>query len=257
MPTELKAPDNDDVQATPIEPGTLDKLEEALGKPDTKLEDLGEDSLALIRGMVTQLRAREDIASQVTEDSDGEETQELSPERAATLAALEYNYKKLETFANGVTWADTEKALRASPTDLDKLAKLLTLRPNSDLTVTGRENGEIMFEEIAPDCPGVKNITYDKDAQTLAESRGEKCNENAIDIAASFGAKPIARNRYKALIGKVKGLDESTWAWVLTDEATRKTGGAHFGGNGDVGRDYANFHHELRGVRLALGVKEV
>lgn len=257
MPTELKAPDNDDVQATPIEPGTLDKLEEALGKPDTKLEDLGEDSLVLIRDMVSQLRAREAVAAQVAENSDGEDTPELSPERAATLAALKANHDRLATFAHDVTWAEAEKALRASPAELDKLGKLLALRPNSDLTVTGRENGEIMFEEIAPNCPGVKNITYDKDAQTLAESRGEKCNGNAIDLAASFGAKPIAQNRYEALIGKVKGLDHSTWAWVLTDEAIRKSGGALNGSYGSVDKGGAGNHYTPGGVRLALGVKEV
>jgi hypothetical protein len=186
----------------------------------------------------------------------GKEEHELSSERVATLSNLKANYDRLSHLANGVTWADAEKALRANPAEIDKLAKLLKERPNSDLTVTGRENGEIMFEEVAADCPGIKNISYDKEGQNLAESRHETCNGNAVDVAASFGAKPTARHRYEALRGKVPGLDQRTWAWILTDAVTRKTGFALFGGNGFVSRYDASNHRGDRGVRLSLGVKE-
>lgn len=261
MRTELKAPDNDDVLATPIDPGTLNKLEEALGKPDTRLEDLDEDGLALIRDLVTQLRARQEVATQVDSDSahrtEEEKYNELSPERAVTLADLKANYDRLVHLANGVTWADTGKALRASPEKLDKLGEILKARPNGDLTVTGREKGEIMFGEVAAKCPGVKNIVYDREAQTLIVGRGETCNGNAMDIAASFDAKPMLPDHYEPLRVKVPGIDEETWAFLLTDAASRKSGDAVYGGYGIVSKNNAVNHLGRRGVRLELGVKEV
>ncbi len=186
----------------------------------------------------------------------GTETQELTPERAATLAALKANHERLAHLSNGVTWADAEKALRANPAEIDKLTKLLQFRPNSDLTLTGRENGEIMFEEVAPDCPGIKNITYDKKAQILAEESGKRCEGNAVDVAASFGTKPMAWHRYETLRGKVPGLDQRTLAWLLTDVDTRKTGQASYGEHGIVEEDRAHARSDDWGVRLALGVKE-
>ena len=217
----------------------LTALDSVEGLGDAKVLDL----VARFRGELTAL-------------STGTEAPELSPERAATLAVLKVNYESLANLANGVTWEDAEKALRANPAEIDKLAKLLKERPNSALTVTGRENGEIMFEEVAADCPGIKNIVYDKEAQTLVEGRGETCNGNAIDLAASFGAKPVAPHRYEALRGKVPGLDQTTWAWVLTDPTTRKSGVALCGAGGNVGKCDAYNRYEAGGVRLALGVRE-
>lgn len=166
-----------------------------------------------------------------------------------TLNTLKANYDKSPQLHNGVTWEDAEKVLTKSPESVAKLAKLIAR--GGEPTVTGEENGEIMFDEVSADCAGPKNIVYDKAAQ-----EGITCNGNAVDIAAELGVKPIAPKRYKALKGKVEGLDVNTWSWVLTDEATRKRGFALDGSFGIVDENSANSHDRAKGVRCSLGVKK-
>lgn len=185
----------------------------------------------------------------------GSGSPELSPEHKKTLKTLKANFDANPELHNGVTWADAEKALGKSPESLTKLARLIAR--GGGPTVTGEENGEIMFDEVSADCAGTKNIVYDKEAQDLVTQGGETCNGNAVDIAAELGVKPMARKRYEALRGKVKGLDENTWSWLLTDEATRKRGVALNGYYGNVYVSNAGNHDEDRGVRCSLGVKKV
>ena len=194
------------------------------------------------------------IKNATPEDSQGEP--ELSPERAATLTALQANYERLQPLSNGVTWAAAEKSFRASPDKLDQFGRILKERPNSDLTVVGRKDGEIKFVEVAANCPGVKNIAYDKAGQEEAQRRGERCDGNAVDVTASFGAKPASPDLYEPLRGKVPGLDQNTWAWLLTDAATRANGDALYGDFGYVHKRDANVRNDLGGVRCELGVKE-
>lgn len=197
----------------------------------------------------------DETAAAETSTGDTESGADLSSEALKTLKTLKTNFDANPEFHNGVTWEDAEAALQKSPESVAKLTKLIAR--GGEPTVTGEENGEIMFDEVSVDCAGPKNIVYDKAAQDLVAQRGETCNGNAVDIAAEMGAKPIARNRYEALKGKVRNLDYNTHSWVLTDEAIRKSGNALSGYAGAVGREYAYNYYEIGGVRCSLGVKRL
>lgn len=232
--------------------GALQNLPEAeRNSTIAEIEAKGDLAPALEKVILEALLA---IKSATPEDSQGEP--ELSPERTATLTALQSNYERLQLLSNGVTWAAAEKSFRASPDKLDQFGRILKERPNSDLTVVGRKDGEIKFVEVAANCPGVKNIAYDEAAQEEAQRRGERCDGNAVDVTASFGAKPASPDLYEPLRGKVPDLDKNTWAWLLTDAATRANGFALFGNVGYVGMHLASYHSDTRGVRCELGVKE-
>lgn len=181
----------------------------------------------------------------------------LSPERAQTLSALKDTYERLKHVSGGVSWACTENSLRAAPAQLDGLRRLMKERPNSDLTVVGRADGKIILMEVAPACPGIRDIVYDKAVQNEFAARKEHCKGNAVDIAAHFGAKPASPEHYQSLKGKIPGLDQRTRTRLFTDEDTRKNGYTLLGYQGGVYKYYAYpLYSSGEGVRCQLGVKE-
>ena len=263
---DLEDPDsldgNDDPNGESVEEDALSRLSSKLDSTAEGQPTLNAAEVILVKALIARARLKP--------------TDEFSPERAATLAALRANYERLSRVSNGVTWASAERSLKANPAKLDKLKRLLEERPGSDLTVVGRKDGEIKFMEVAALCPGVLNLAYDKAGQIQAETRyiltivfgspgqttfqvsPKTCNGNAVEVAASFGAKPASHDLYETLRRKeIPGLDESTFSWLLTDPATRESGLALYGDYGKVRKCPVRPHRTNSGVRCEIGVEEV
>ncbi|MFA5842816.1 MAG: hypothetical protein WC882_04075 [Candidatus Gracilibacteria bacterium] len=130
------APDNDDVQKEGqpvVQQGTLEKLEAGLANPGvTKLEDLGEDGMALIKDMIEVLRARQAINAQADENSDGiptpkevpveapnpaENSEQLDERLTACLEQLRKDFDRgIVKIDDEATLEDYTKALKADKT---------------------------------------------------------------------------------------------------------------------------------------------
>jgi Protein of unknown function (DUF4256) len=257
-PQALPIPDNDDVKAEPVEASLLDRTEATLGNPDAKIEDLGEDGLALIRQVIAEMKARQSVAVSMSEDSDGllrqtegsGEAGELSPEQVTFMEKLKARYESNQHHIachDSVAWATVEAKLSANPAKLDALKKMDDLGGEPDMT--GVEGGEFLFDDLAARLPDSRRgVTYAQ-AAARAEAMGGR-------------VKLTHPDRYKKLGNEMRIVMDTGNDWVWLDTSDQKdvldAGGAlcgfQGGGNAYVGQDGA-YDHDRRGAfRCSLRV---
>jgi hypothetical protein len=230
----------------------------------TNLVETGAVSAEKVNARLDRLRtatnARIKVASAV-------ETQ-ISPdqERVETwLREFKTSFDALPQLHEGIQWADVEKALRADPEAMRKLQALD--EKGHKMNVFGEENGEFIFAsgwyEIDKVAADHRNIVFDEEAQKLLAEHypDAKCNGNAIKIIAKImGVKEdvagnyLADTKFHEQLRKAMIVDG--WAWLKTDAATRKTGGALDGFASGIGKVLAYYRHASGSFRAVLRVKK-
>jgi hypothetical protein len=187
----------------------------------------------------------------------------LTKEQKVELEGLQTRFDEMPQLHKGIKWADVEKALLAAPEMLNKLAAFD--EKGHEMNVFGEENGEFVIASAWTDVEMVaedhRNICFDAEGQTIAEENGEEPNGNAVDIIAKImGVKEdeardyLADQKFYKKLRKLVRLRD--WAWLKTDAATRKFGGAFFGVCDGVFQCAAQSHFELGSFCAALRVKK-
>ncbi|MCX6734602.1 MAG: DUF4256 domain-containing protein [Candidatus Peregrinibacteria bacterium] len=204
-----------------------------------------DDDISALRTAIAKEQGKVNPAVQ---DS-GTPAPELSPEQL-WLGQLEARFNLLPQLHKNIQWIDVEKSLKADPESMLKLQALD--EKGHSMNVFGEENGEFIFasawdnyEQVSKDH---RNIVFDKKAED------NMCNGNATDIAKALGVDLADPKLHEQLIRAIK---VNGWAWLKTDEATRKIGAAFHGDHDGVYRNLANYHVDNGSFRAALRVKKI
>lgn len=190
---------------------------------------------------------------------------EISPEQVwLNQFKVRFADSTLQKLHEGIQWIDVENSLKADPESMRKLQALD--EKGHAMNVFGEEGDEFIFASAWSNYAEVskyhRNITYDLKGQRLAESHGYTPAGNAVNIIASImGVKEDEAERYLADPALHEQLREvigvNGFAWLKTDAATRKTGGAFVGFAYGIRRYDANGHYDHGSFRAALRVKKV
>ena len=175
----------------------------------------------------------------------------------AQLASIKKRFVALPGLHPDIEWEDVQAALF---NDLETLGKIKALDAKGhEMNVMEEDNGEFVFVSCWTDynqvSPDHKNIVFDRVAQDRVAIRypQESCNGNAVEIVNAMGAE-LADEKYH---NQLRGVtDVNGWAWLKTDQATRKAGSARFGDLVGVGSYDANNHYVNGAFRSELRVKE-
>lgn len=184
---------------------------------------------------------------------------ELSPEQV-WFEGFKKRFDSIPQLHQGIEWAEVERSLRA---DTEAMRKLQALDEKGHaMNVFGEENDEFIFvsgwdnySEISEDH---RNIVFDKAAQEYLERyySEELCNGNAVDIAKEALGVELADPKFHEQL--TRAIAVNGWAWLKTDEATRKSNRAFFGDAcGDIRRGDASARHVSGSFRAELRVKKV
>lgn len=219
------------------------RLEELAARPDFQ-------EIAAILKQAGEKAKEQGEVNPTVQDS-GTPALELSPEQL-WLGQLESRFNLIPQLHEGVQWTDVEKSLKADPESMLKLQALD--EKGHSVNVFGEENGEFIFasawnnyEQVSKDH---RNIVFDRKAED------DLCNGNATDIAKALGVDLADPRLQEQLIIAIQ-MQVNGWAWLKTDEATRKIGYA-FGGYYDcVFNRYPYSHSKGCSFRAALRVKKI
>jgi len=155
---------------------------------------------------------------------------QLSPEQQKQLlGVLEQRFIFNRKLHENVQWSDVEKSLKAHPEKLWSLWKLEVTGGAPD--VIYEESGEFIFGDCSAESPsGRRNVVFDKEAQEWFEKHNPnlKCNGNATDMVAEYGAEFMTENQFNALQEKLR-VDRHTRSWLKTPDDIRKSGDALVG----------------------------
>lgn len=181
---------------------------------------------------------------------------ELSPEQV-WFEKFKTRFDVFSQLHQGIEWADVERSLKADPGAMRRL-QVLDEKGHA-MNVFGEENDGFIFasgwtnvNEISEDH---RNIVFDKAAQDYLKKNypKESCNGNAADIAEALGVDLADPKFHKQLI---KAIAVNGWAWLKTDDATRRGGCAFLGFTSGFGRVGAASHYAAGSFRAALRVKK-
>lgn len=184
-------------------------------------------------------------------------TLELSPEQL-WLGQLESRFNSIPQLHKNIQWIDVEKSLKADPESMLKLQALD--EKGHSMNVFGEEAGEFIFasawnnyEQVSKDH---RNIVFDKKAEYYLEkhSPNERCKGNSMDITNELGVDLADPKLHEQLI---RAIRVNGWAWLKTDEATRKLGNAFYGDYYGVSRRYPSVRDNSGSFRAAIRVKKI
>lgn len=186
----------------------------------------------------------------------------LPPEQAEFLiSTLRARFSRNERLHKSIKWKDVEKALRAQPDLLWRLAQLEATDGEPD--VLKEENDAFIFADFSKESPFKrKNVVFDAEAEAFLRKHypNEVCDGNAADKVAAWGVEFMSEAEYR-LLQELTKIDARTWSWLRTPADVRQAGGAlrgvGYGGAVGVNRDIASNHDSHRGFRCSLRVPKV
>lgn len=142
------------------------------------------------------------------------------------LEQLKSRFEKNKHRHKGISWADVQGKLEASPKKLKALVQMEETGGEPGVVGVDAKTGEFLFVDCAAESPkGRRSLCYDREA---LESRKEHAPQNsAVDMANAMGIQLLDEAQYRELqtLGK---FDEKTSSWIKTPPAIRKLGGALF-----------------------------
>jgi|CXWL01.1.fsa_nt_gi hypothetical protein len=163
------------------------------------------------------------------------EVRVLSPEQQkALLSALKTRFEAKENMKrhNGLEWSKVQEKLQANSEKMWSLNEMERTGGEPDVVGFDEKTNEFMFFDCPKESPeGRRNIVYDKAAEELLkmEFPNEKCNGNAVDMAAAMGIEILDTAQYKEILQKLGKFDLNSWSWLKTPQDVRKAGGALVG----------------------------
>lgn len=172
------------------------------------------------------------------------------------LGTLKARFEKNMSRHKGLDWARVQTRLKANPEKLWSLGEMERTGGEPDVVSHGKETGEYLFFDCAPQTPeGRVSLCYDDEA--LAARKEHKPKGSALGLAAAMGVAILTEEQYLAL-QKLGEFDTKRSSWIKTPAEIRKLGGALYGdrryGRVFVGHNGADSYYSGRGFRAALGV---
>lgn len=167
----------------------------------------------------------------------------MAGRRCVLAAKLERRFKINMKRHKSIRWEDVKKKIfEASPEKLRSLHEMERNGHEPDVVGYDADRGEYLFCSCSLESPAKhRNIVYDKAAEEwlMANKPDEKCDGNAVDIAAAMGIEMLDENQYRNnlqherlglfsllnLSGKGK-YDVSTSSWLKTPIEVREKGDA-------------------------------
>lgn len=141
--------------------------------------------------------------------------------------ALKTRFEKNMHRHKGLSWAEVEVKLEASPEKLWSLHKMEETGGEPDVVGHDKTTGEYLFYDCAPESPkSRRSICYDHEA--LEARKANKPENSAMMMAQEMGITLLTEEQYQQL-QQLGNFDTKTSSWLLTPPAVRKLGGAIFG----------------------------
>jgi hypothetical protein len=156
------------------------------------------------------------------------EKRELPPKRRKELlGALKVRFEKNMSRHEGLSWADVQDKLEASPGKLWSLGEMERTGGEPDVVRHDKKTGEYIFYDCSAESPkGRRNTCYDGVGQKAREKQGLHPG-SAMDMAAAMGIDLLTEEQYRGL-QKLGEFDTKTSSWVKTPSEIRDLGGALF-----------------------------
>ncbi len=127
----------------------------------------------------------------------------------------------------GLTWAEVEARLRASPGKLISLQQMEQTGGEPDVVGFDAKAGEFIFCDCSPESPkGRRSLCYDRAA--LEARKQNKPAGSVVEMAAAMGIELLTEEQYRAL-QQLGPFDTKTSSWLKTPDPIRELGGALFG----------------------------
>ncbi len=126
----------------------------------------------------------------------------------------------------GLTWAEVQAKLEASPGKLWSLYEMERTGGEPDVVGLDKKTGEYIFYDCSAETPkGRLKVCYDREGQAEREKEGLHPGGNVIDMAAGMGIEPLTEEQYREL-QKLGHFDTKTQSWLKTPSDIRELGGA-------------------------------
>ncbi len=176
----------------------------------------------------------------------------LTPDQQKQLlTTLKARFEKNTNRHKGLTWADVETRLKASPDKLWPLNEMEASGGEPDVVAFDKKTGAYTFVDCSAESPaGRRSLCYDKAA--LEARKENKPKGSAIGMAAEMGIEILTEEQYREL-QKLGKFDTKTSSWLKTPDAIRKLDGSIFGdyryGQVFVYHNGAQSYYAARGFR--------
>ncbi len=151
----------------------------------------------------------------------------LSKEQSEELMKiLKERFEKNKNRHEKIDWGKLETKLEKNRDKLWSLNEMETSGGEPDVVSYNAATDEYLFFDCSGESPiGRRSLCFDRAAW---ESRkANKPQNNAMDMAASFGMEILSEEQYREL-QKLGKFDTKTSSWVITPQEIRKLGGALF-----------------------------
>jgi hypothetical protein len=172
------------------------------------------------------------------------------------LKTLKARFEKNMSRHKGLDWAKVQTRLKANPDKLWSLGEMEKTGGEPDVVSHGKQTGEYVFFDCAPQTPqGRVSLCYDDEA--LAARKEHKPKGSALGLAGAMGVDVLTEEQYFAL-QKLGEFDTKRSSWIKTPAEIRKLGGALYCcrsyGRVFVGSNGAESYYSGRGFRASLRV---
>jgi hypothetical protein len=147
-------------------------------------------------------------------------------ERDELLRTLSARFEKNMQRHKGISWADVEKKLLASPAALRSLAAMESTGGEPDVIGRDKATGQLTFCDCSAESPARRSLCYDREA--LDARKENKPQGSAVEMAAEMGISLLTEEQYREL-QKVGEFDLRTSSWIETPPEVRALGGSLFG----------------------------
>lgn len=177
-------------------------------------------------------------------------------ERAALLAVLKRRFEQHSERHIGISWAEVEARLAASPRQLWSLREMERTGGEPDVIGQDTATGTYLFCDCSKESPaGRRSLCYDREAQIARKDHPPAAN--AVDMAAAMGVDLLTEEQYR-MLQEVGPFDTKTSSWIKTPKDVRSKGGALFGdfryGRVFIYHNGAQSYYSNRGFRALLNV---
>lgn len=170
------------------------------------------------------------------------------------LATLKVRFTNNMKYHPDLEWEKIQQRLIDNPQKIVSLFLMEETQGEPD--VINYQDDEYSFVDTAKESPlARRNLCYDQEA--LEARKNHKPQDSAVRMAEEMGLKLLTEEEYLYL-QSLDDFDNKTSSWILTDNQTRKLGGALFGDKRYqrtfIYHNGAQSYYSTRGFRAILKV---
>ena len=143
------------------------------------------------------------------------------------LRTLQARFEENPRRHPGISWAQVEAKLDASPEKLGALGEMEKTGGEPDVVGQDKTTGEIIFVDCSAQSPaGRTSVCYDREA--LDSRKEHKPKTSAMEMAAAMGIEVLTEEQYRELQQQGE-FDTKSSSWVKAPADIRKLGGGLYG----------------------------